>query len=591
MSTLTQFMEAARSDRPVYISDVRDAFQREGTRPFHFHVTLYDDSVRRFALKAPRCEGAEESAFVASFLNAMLYNALSSLGAKRIDVYIDGKDAPLAAWAKGLDEAFQVSLPLAERSGYGKCLNVNQRTLATLCGPKARFAFRLSDIADEPEVSEPHPAPTGIPVFAALPERAKRGMLMGMDIGGTDVKLVAALDGRLVAFKEYDWNPAACALAEQLIEPLCLLTRLMRAAVCMEASGMGERVPARVFDRAATDGEMASAVTEMEALLGDRLRGFDGIGLCFPDVVIRNRIIGGETPKTNGMRMNRAMDYEAQFAKITNLCDVLKAFATPEGAVMNINDGPMAAFTTAVEQAAAGTDLSDGFFAHTLGTDLGTGWILSDGSIPEIPLEVYSFIIDLGSFDQRRFTARDVRSINNVNTGLPGTPQKYTSQSGVFRLAAKVLPGADPGVYREALERGLLVKDGERLFVPTAPRDMRKPCLEYFMREAERRDSQCAEIFREIGEYLAVTWRETEYLLRPACKQRTLFGRLVKTPTCFELMCEGAKRIVPDIELAVADEGLANTGLMKQLAAQPDYTVAQFAQAVGAVYYACVGLL
>lgn len=490
-----------------------------------------------------------------------------------------------------LYDTFQVNAPLARRNGYGKCLNVNQRTLAALCGPEARFAFRLSDIADEPEAPEDRPAPAGTPVFAALPERAKRGMLMGMDIGGTDVKLVAALDGRLVAFKEYDWNPAACALAEQLIEPLCLLTRLMRVAVCMEASGMGERVPARVFDRAATDGEMASAVSEMEALLGDRLRGFDGIGLCIPDVVIRNRIIGGETPKTYGMRMNRDVDYESQFAKITNLCDVLKTFATPEGVVMNINDGPMAAFTTAVEQAAAGADLSDGFFAHTLGTDLGTGWILPDGSIPEIPLEVYSFIIDLGSFDQRRFPARDVRSINNVNTGLPGTPQKYTSQSGVFRLAAKVLPGADPGVYREALERGLLVKDGERLFVPTAPRDMRKPCLEYFMREAERRDSQCAEIFREIGEYLAVTWRETEYLLRPACKQRTLFGRLVKTPTCFELMCEGAKRIVPDIELAVADEGLANTGLMKQLAAQPDYTVAQFAQAVGAVYYACVGLL
>ncbi|MBQ9038782.1 MAG: hypothetical protein IJ119_04765 [Clostridia bacterium] len=591
MSTLTQFMEAARSDRPVYISDVRDAFQREGTRPFHFHVTLYDDSVRRFALKVPRCEGAEESAFVASFLNAMLYNALSSLGAKRIDVYIDGKDAPLAAWAKGLDEAFQVSLPLAERSGYGKCLNVNQRTLATLCGPEARFAFRLSDIADEPEVPEPHPAPTAIPVFAALPERAKRGMLMGMDIGGTDVKLVAALDGRLVAFKEYDWNPAACALAEQLIEPLCLLTRLMRAAVCMEASGMGDRVAAQVFDRAATDGEMASAVTEMEALLGDRLRGFDGIGLCFPDVVIRNRIIGGETPKTYGMRMNTAMDYEAQFGKITNLCDVLKAYATPEGVVMNTNDGPMAAFTTAVEQAAAGTDLSDGFFAHTLGTDLGTGWILPDGSIPEIPLEIYSLIIDLGSFDQRRFPAPDVRSINNVNTGLPGTLQKYTSQSGVFRLAANSLPDAAPKVFQGALDRGLFVKEDERLIVPTSPKDMRKPCLEYFMREAERRDSKCADIFRQIGEYLAVTWRETEYLLRPACKQRTLFGRLVKTPACFDLMCEGARRIVPDIEQAVADEGLANTGLMKQLAAHPVYTVAQFAQAIGAVYYACVGLL
>ena len=591
MSTLTKFIEAARSDRPVYVSDVRDAFQREGARPFHFHATLYDDSVRRFALKVPHCDSGEESAFVASFLNAMLYNALSSLGAKRIDVYIDLKDALLAAWAKGLDETFQVNTPLAGRGGYGRCLNVNQRTLAALCGPEARFVFRLFDIADEPEVCETHPADGRAPVFAALPERAKHGMLMGMDIGGTDVKLAAALHGRLVAFKEYDWNPAACALAEQLIAPLRLLTRLMRAAVCMEASGLGDQVPAQVFDKAAVDGEMAAAVSEMEALLGDRLRGFDGIGLSFPDVVIRNRIIGGETHKTYGMRMNGAVDYEEQFAKITDLCDVLKAYATPEGVVMNTNDGNMAAFTTAVEQAVAGADLSDGFFAHTLGTELGTGWILPDGSIPEIPLEVYNFIIDLGSFDQRRFPASDARSINNVNTGLPGTLQKCASQSGVFRLAAKVLPEADPEAYQGALDRGLFVKEGARLIVPTVPKDMRKPCLEYFMREAERRDSKCADIFREIGEYLAVTWRETEYLLRPACRKRTLFGRLVKTQTCFGLMCEGARRIVPDIEQTVADEGLANTDLMRQLAAHPVYTVAQFAQAVGAMYYACVGLL
>ena len=29
---------------------------------------------------------------------------------------------------------------------------------------------------------------------------------------------------------------------------------------------------------------------------------------------------------------------------------------------------------------------------------------------------------------------------------------------------------------------------------------------------------------------------------------------------------------------------------MKQLDAHPDYTVAQFAQAVGAIYYGCLGL-
>lgn len=588
MTMLQQFLEAARADKPVYISDVRDAFQRDGARPFHFHVTLYDDSVRPFALKLPRCNTPEESDFVASYLNAMLYNALSSLGAKAITVYVDPADEAMAAYVKRLDDTFQVNAPLSRRSGYGKCLNVNQRTLASLCGPDARFAFRLADIADEPKVAQSYAAPAGTPVFAALPERAKRGMLMGMDIGGTDVKLVASLDGRLVAFKEYDWNPAACALAEQLIGPLCLLTRLMRAAAGMVAAGLEKQVPSGVFDKSAGDRDIEAAVADMEATLGERLRNFDGIGLCFPDVVIRNRIVGGETHKTYGMRMNGDVDYEVQFAKITGLCDILKAYTTPEGAVMNTNDGPMAAFTTAVEQAAAGMDLSEGFFAHTLGTELGTGWILPDGAIPEIPLEVYNFIIDLGSFGQRRFPAGDARSINNVNTDLPGTLQKCTSQSGVFRLAAKRLPEADPAVWQGAFDRGLFVREGEGTVVPTAPRDMRKPCLEYFMEAAQRRDSPCADIFREIGEYLAITWRETDYMLSPACKRRTLFGRLVKTQACFDLICEGARRIVPNLEQAVADADSANTSLMKQLAGHPVYTVAQFAQAVGAVYYACV---
>ena len=590
MSALNQFIETAKADRPVYISDVRDTFQQEGDRPFVIHARLYDDSVRRFALAVPSCAGEAEAAFVESYLNAILYNILSSLGAKEISVYIDMNDAAMAAFAASLNDVFQVDLPLSARTGYGKSLNVNQRTLNSLCGADVRFAFSAADLSAEPPLAPAAPASSGTPVFACLPDKAKRGMLMGMDIGGTDVKVVASLNGRLCAFKEFDWFPAEFSCAEQLIEPLCLLTRLMRAACCMEAEGLGKEVPERVFDKSAAYADVEAAVDSMERRLGDRLRGFDGIGLCFPDVVIRNRIVGGETYKTRGMRNNATLDYEEQFAKITDLCDVLRAYTTPDGVVMNTNDGPMAAFTTAVEQAAAGRDLSNGFFAHTLGTELGTGWILPDGSIPEIPLEVYNFIIDLGSFGQKAYDSGDVRSVRNFNTGLSGTLQKYTSQSGVFRLAAKYLPDADPAVYRGAFDQGLFAREGERIVVSTVPRDMRKPCLEYFMKAAADRDSASAEIFREIGEYLAVTWRETEYILEPACKARTLFGRLVKTQACFELMCEGAERIVPQIEQEVADETLANTDLMKQLVAHPVYTVAQFAQAVGAIYFACVGL-
>lgn len=589
MPILRQFLEDARADRPVYICDARDAFQREGTRPFILHDVLYDGSVRRFALKLPACENPEEAAFVGEYLNAAMFNLLSALGGREIRVYIDPKDAALSAYAEKLNAIFQVDAPIAVRSGYGKCLNVNQRVLAALCRGDVRFRFFAAPLDCEPEVSGPL-APQSRPVFAALPARAGQGRFMGMDVGGTDIKLAASLEGRLCALREYDWNPSEYARAEQITGPLVMLTRLMRAATGMTEMGFADEMPPAAFARSATDAEIEAAVADMEARLGDKLRDFDGIGMCFPDVVIRNRVVGGESPKTQGMRDHPALDYEAEFRKITDLCDQLAAYVRPGGAVMNTNDGHMTAYTTAVEQAAAGRNLSEGFFAHSLGTDLGTGWILPDGSIPEIPLEAYNFVIDLGSRSQRVYDLQDVRSIRGLGTGLPGALQKYTGQFGVFRLAATRLPEADPALYRCAFNDGMFRWRGERLTVPTAPRDMRKPCLEYFMRAAEDTGSPAAELFREVGECMAVAWRETQFLLEPACTARTLFGRLVTTRACFDEICEGARRLVPDLRLEAADGTLANTPLMKQLADHSEHTVAQFAQAVGAIYYACLGI-
>ena len=587
-----EFLRRAKEDRPVYICDVRDAFLREGERPCALLFHLYDGSARRFDLRLPRFDTAEERAFGASFLHAMLYNCLSALGARRVEVCFDSADAEMAAIVKALPEVFQMRVPRRHRTGYGKCLNVNERTLAALCGAEAAFSIEARDIAALPPAADDPPcAPAETPVFAALPARVAGRMLMGMDVGGTDVKLAASVDGTLCAFKEYDWHPAAFTRAEQLIEPLLLLVRLMRAgACCQRAFGA---VPARflpAFDREADEDAMRAACVEMEALLGERLRNFDAIGLCFPDVVIRDRIVGGETPKTQGMRENAALNYEAEFGRITGLAERLRAFACPGGAVRNINDGPMAAFASAVEQAAAGDDLSRGFFAHTLGTDLGTGWVKPDGSIPEVPLEVYNFIIDLGSFGQGAFAPSDVRSTRNVNTGLAGSLQKYAGQSGVFRLGAKLLPARDAQTYARLFADGLFARVGEGIFVPTSPEDMRKACLAFFMREASKPASACAEVFRAVGEALGACWRETQYILTPACASRTLFGRLVKTDACFRLLCEGAQRVAPGIELRAADDALANTPLMRQLAAHPRYTVAQFGQAVGAIYFGCAGL-
>ena len=108
--------------------------------------------------------------------------------------------------------------------------------------------------------------------------------------------------------------------------------------------------------------------------------------------------------------------------------------------------------------------------------------------------------------------------------------------------------------------------------------------------ERAERDPACREIFRQVGEALAVVWRETGFILRPEAEERSLFGRLVKQPACFRLIREGAARREPGLRLLAADSGMACTPLMKQLDGYPGCTVAQFAQAVGAVYYGCLGL-
>lgn len=585
---LQTFLKQANQDEPVYITDVRRGFQAEGTEPFHLHVTLYNGEVRRFPLMLPQWRGGEEKDFVFSYVYAMVYNILSSLGAADITVYLNQNDREMSGLAESLSEVFQVSTAKNDRKGYGKCLNVNERVLSILSGGEKSFSFVVKDISEEPKEQNTAPSAEKQPVFDTLPLLAQDKMLLGIDIGGTDIKLAASVKGKLAVCKEFDWNPVEFATAEEFTAPVLLLTRLMRAAAGLYAAGKESDILWNALEKDAGQTEMCLAAERMEALLdGQPLRQFDGIGLSFPDVIIDHQIVGGETTKTRGMRENTAVDYEVEFRKLGGICQQLRAYTTPNGVVRCCNDGPMSAFTAAVEQSANGDDLSAGVFAYSLGTELGTGWLLPDGSIPEMPLEVYNFVVDLGSFHQRAYDCLDVRSNRNVNTDLAGSLQKYTGQSGVFRLGVKWLNMQNAALLTEAERKGLLAwKDG-RCIVPTEPEDKRKECLEFFMNHAADGDAVCQAIFREVGAYLAVTWAETDYLLNPAVKSRILFGRLVKLPACFELMREGAAEREPSLRLFAADSSLAVTPLMKDLEAHPRYTVAQFAQAIGAIYFAC----
>ena len=192
---LKTFLEHGAENRCVYITDVREAFQARGTRPFHLHMTLYNGSVRTFPLLLPVTQGREEEDFVAEYVHASVYNLLSALGGVRLDIYMDREDRTAWSLAEGLGRTFQLSLPKSARTGYGRCLNVNERVLTALFQGKSSFSFGVHSITEEPD-AEAHPTPAGRPVFSGLPALTAGRMLLGMDVGGTDVKLAAIHDRR-----------------------------------------------------------------------------------------------------------------------------------------------------------------------------------------------------------------------------------------------------------------------------------------------------------------------------------------------------------------------------------------------------------
>jgi len=578
---LSAYLERARADKPLWLPELREVFLAdESARPLTLRLKLHDGSMRDFACAVPRWETEEERRFSAEFLYACVYNILAVYSGRVLRLFFDTSDGELCALYDSLADVFQ--LCETKRHGYGKVVSIAARIAAGSGG--GAFRFEKADLSEYTPLNEEKAEGASVPLEDKLREvcgRASGLALCGVDVGGTDIKLALSLGGRLVCTKVFDWNPALYATAEEIIEPILWLVRLMRCRLAAERTALPEKLRGKLHEALAKDaalGLIREAAEQAEAVLGVAVNVLDGIGVSYPDIVIGDRILGGETPKTEGLRRNAALDYEQEFHKLSELREELQKLCRPGGAVRITNDGNMAAFTAAMELAHSGdaAALRDGVIAHSLGTDLGTGWLTEAGTIPALPLEMYDLILDLGSFPSRAIAPKDLRSTRNENSGLPGA-LRYMGQAAAYRLAYQ---------RNSALLEGFTARDGEALTIATKPQDMRKPCLEHLMQLAGEGDADACEVFRDIGENLSAVTREMDYLLHPAAKSRFLFGRFVKRPKVFRLLEEGFQRSVGDVTLIPSDEGIANTPLMRELAQSKDATVAQFGQAVGSIYFA-----
>lgn len=536
MVSVSEWIERGERGQAVWLPELRESCAGDKSCvPVIFRLDNGGELERVYHF--PRWNNARERAFVKEYLCACVYNLLSAFGGRKLTFYLDSKEAELIELIKELNDVFQLKNKV--RSGYGKPISVSNRINRSL--GFGELSFTVAGMDEYKPLAQPQKQADSALAerLIAAAERSGRGCYCGLDVGGTDVKIAGAKDGKLVVVREYDWNPASFDTAEKLIAPIVELARECR-----------------------------------ESLGGAPL---DGIGLSFPDVVIRNKIVGGETPKTKGIRENPALEYEAEFEKLSSLEARLRELCRAGAPVRVINDGSMTAFTAAVELAESGADVDGGVVALSLGTDLGTGWLRGDGSVPEMPLELYDFLLDLGSGPQRALPPEDLRSILNENSGLPGV-RRYLGQAAAYRLAMEKNP---------ALLDGFLA-GGAVPQIASSPADLRKPCLEQLMELAAQGESTAADIFRQIGRNLGILNREAEFVLGELPKTRYLFGRFAKKEQCFRLIKEGFSATAPAAELLAADEHMAFTALMRQLRDWENATVAQYAQAVGAVYFACM---
>jgi hypothetical protein len=548
---MTNFLERARRGESVYLYEVREAFQ-DGAHRVDCAVELVTGEVKTYRLPFPEAANAEERTFVREYLHANLYNLISTLGGAKMTLTVRPGDEAAKSLCLELDEVFQTALPLSARSGYGKCLNVTDRVNRAMGFPPFRFEIR-EGVAPEPAGEAGRFTSGAVERFRAAVKKAAGATLCGMDIGGTDIKMIGVKGGRIRAFREYDWNPTVMTDAASILNPILLMVRVIRQALSLPEDGRAGELRRAMLDKHASYEATVKAVEAADAEFGEPTL-LDGIGVCFPDVVIQDKLVGGETLKTRALRAH-SKDYEADFAQLTGLQGLLKPHCLPGGAVRIANDGALAAYTAAAELAhsARASEVADGALAHTLGTELGTGWIDERGEIPDIPLEVYNCIIDLGEHPARDHEPLDARSLLNFNTALPGTLQKYCSQSGAYRLAIEYFKADEPARYRELFENGYLTESHGGVYVATAPKDMPRRWLEHIMgwRTGATGGGAVFQRSRIPGGHCG----RRCYL--PPRERPVLFGRFVKRRAALS-SCGKARRGLPPRFLA-ADDDLAYT--------------------------------
>ena len=581
--------------KPLFLSELQERIRRlpeKERQEVRLLVWVNEkDEYRTLCFEMPAGERLRtERPLCLRYLLAMMNNLLVSFGGARLELYFDRDNPEMESLVEEAAAKFQADAPRNDRTGYGVYLNyINRMNVFLGIG---RFSFVLRRLSEWPKLDPAREyriyVPRGEEEEVRLLKRTAVELdgkcFCSLDVGGNSIKGAVVKDGRALVLKEYQWYPTGCRTAEEMNGPLVLMVRFLSAC-----TGLAERDG----DCAAAAGAFAKDLpyerlleeTERLERSGIRTEGrFDAIVIGIFDIVVHNKIAGGEPFKHQGMKNNPDTDYETEFFKTSNLDELAAPYAKEGFPVVVLNDGNAASYITSVEQTFAPESFIDenGMFCCTIGTEMGTGFVSRGGTIQHIPLEGFQHIIDLGNEEYQKYPPADLRSVNSTNTGIPGVVQKYISQMGLFRMALTELWEQKAPLFEELLERGLIDYDREAdtMYAVLEPEDRRGRLTRFLISKLGESSPAVEETFRMMGKAMGILFDQDRLIFPEITTHRLLSGGIIADDRAFGLLREGLRAYNPSYDVMRLDEETMYSPLLRSMTPEQR----SFNVAIGSAY-------
>ena len=550
-----------------------------------------EQEYRKLCFEMPKGETLQgERELYRRYLLAMMNNLLVSFGGAGLELYFDETDQELKSLAEEAVAEFQADSPRNDRKSYGVYLNyINRMNVFLGLG---RFAFQLKDLSAWPKLDPekeyriyvPQKEEEELKLLKRTATELEGRCICSLDVGGNSIKGAVVKDGRALVLKEYQWYPTGCRTAQEMNDPMLLMVRFLSACTgLMERDGNLAAAEA-AFAKNVPYGQLL-AETEALERSGICTKGrFDAIVIGFPDIVVHNKIAGGESFKHQGMKNNPDTDYEVEFFKTSDLDELAAPYAKEGAPVVVLNDGNAASYITSVEQTFAPESFIDenGMFCCTIGTEMGTGFISRGGTIQHIPLEGFQHVIDLGNEEYQKYPPADLRSVNSTNTGIPGVVQKYISQMGLFRMALTALWESKDPLFEKLQEMGLIAYNAgaDTLYSVLEPEDRRGTLTRFLVSQLSEGCPAVEEAFRMMGKAMGILIDQDRLIFPEITTRRLLSGGIIADDRAFALMREGLRAYNPSYDVMRLDEETMYSPLLRSMTPEQR----SFNVAIGSAY-------